>query len=340
MVDLTTTYLGLHLHNPVIASASPLSKDVDTVRRLEEAGAAAVVMYSLFEEQIIRESLALDHYLSHSSDAHAEALSYLPDMGTYSIGPEAYLEQIYRLKQAVDIPIIASLNGVSSGGWIRYAKLIEQAGADALELNTYFLPVDLDLTASALEDAYATLVQDIRALVDFPIAVKLSPFFTALPNLVQRLVAAGANGLVLFNRFYQPDIDLETLTIVPNLTLSNSNELRLPLRWIALLSGRVPIDFAATGGVHTPEDVVKAVMVGAHATMMASALLQHGPGYVAYMLEGIRTWMETYEYESIQQMHGSMRQQAVAEPAAFERANYMKVLGSYDNDPFFAPVRW
>ena len=338
MPDLSTTYLGLQLTNPLVASASPLSKRVDTVQRLEEAGIAAVVMHSLFEEQIIRESHALDHYLSHGTETFAEALTYLPDVGTYSIGPELYLERIYRLKRAVQVPVIGSLNGVSSGGWIDYARMIEEAGADALELNIYYLPVDFDISSADLEDSYVALVRDIRKTINIPIAVKLSPYFTALPRFTQRLVQAGANGLVLFNRFYQPDIDLEELEVVPNLTLSTSNDLRLPLRWTALLSGRVEADFAVTGGVHTAEDVLKTMMVGANVAMMASALLMYGPLHVAEVLKSMEFWMEQHEYESLTQMRGSMRQAAVAEPGAFERANYMKVLGSYDTVVRFKPL--
>ena len=339
MPDLTTTYLGLELSSPLVASASPLSKRVETALRLEESGVSAIVMYSLFEEQIIRESRALDYYLSHGADTFAESLSYLPDIGPYSVGPERYLEQIRRLKQRLSIPVIASLNGVSGGGWTDYAALIEEAGADALELNIYFLPVDPDLSSVELEDAYVALVREVVAKVRLPVAVKLSPFFTALPHLARRLSEAGASGLVLFNRFYQPNIDLEALEIVPNLTLSDSGDLRLPLRWLALLSGRIPLDFAASGGVHTPQDVLKAVMAGADTAMMASALLAHGPAYAAGVLAGLRDWMVEHEYESIRQMHGSMRQSAVAEPAALERANYMQVLGSFDTDPRFAPLQ-
>ncbi len=329
MIDLTTKYLGLELKNPLVASASPLSEKVETVRALEEAGIAAVVMYSLFEEQIIRESLELDHFLTQGTESFAESLTYLPEMGRYTVGPEVYLEQIKKLKAAVQVPIIGSLNGVSTGGWIDYAKKIEDAGADALELNLYYLPTELELTSAQLETAYLTLVRDIRGKITLPIAVKLSPTFTALPNFVRRLADAGANGVVLFNRFYQPDFDLETLEVTPSLTLSTSSELRLPLRWIALLYGRVDIDFALTSGVHKADDVLKAVMAGAKVAMMASVLLKKGPERVSKLLKKLTDWMEEHEYESIQQMQGSMSQKAVAEPAAFERANYMKVLGSY-----------
>jgi dihydroorotate dehydrogenase (fumarate) len=331
MLDLTTTYLGLRLRSPLVASASPLSKKLDRVRRLEEAGAAAIVMHSLFEEQITHESRALDHFLTRGSESFSEALSYFPDLEHYNLGPEAYLEHLRRVKAAVDIPVIGSLNGISSGGWVEYAHLIEQAGADALELNIYYLPTDPSLSAAELEEVYVGLLRDIRARVRIPIAVKLSPFFTALPHIAARFVAAGANGLVLFNRFYQPDFDLETLEVVPNLTLSTSADLRLPLRWIAILYSRVGADLALTGGVHTGADVLKAMMAGANVAMLTSELLANGVGRLAELLAEVRAWMEEREYESIAQMRGSMSQQAVAEPAAFERANYLQALSSFDD---------
>jgi dihydroorotate dehydrogenase (fumarate) len=330
MPDLTTTYLGLKLKNPLVASASPLSKKVDTVRRLEDAGAAAVVMYSLFEEQITHESHELDHFLERGTHSYAEALSYFPDLGSYNLGPEPYLEHLLRVKDAVDIPVIGSLNGMSTGGWVQYAQKIEQAGVDALELNIYYLPVDPDLSSAELEDEYVNLMRDIRATVKIPIALKLSPFFTALPHVAKRFVEAGANGLVLFNRFYQPDFDLEELEIVSNLELSRSYELRLPLRWIALLYGRVAADLALTSGVHDAIDVLKAMMAGASVAMTTSALLQHGIGRLTHILTDLQEWMEEHEYESIDYMKGSMSQRYVAEPAAFERANYMKALNSFD----------
>jgi dihydroorotate dehydrogenase (fumarate) len=329
MADLKTTYLGLELKNPLVASASPLSEKVETVQALEAAGISAIVMYSLFEEQIIRESQELDHFLNAGIESYAEAITYLPEMGRYSLGPEAYIEQLKAIKAAVNIPVIGSLNGVSTGGWIEYAKKIEDAGADALELNLYYLPTDLELTSAQLETAYITLVHDIRGKVTLPIAVKLSPSFTALPNFAQRLADAGANALVMFNRFYQPDFDLENLEVVPNLELSKSSELRLPLRWIALLYGRVNVDFALTSGVHKYTDVLKAMMAGAKVAMTTSALLKKGPQRATKILRKLEQWMVENEYESIQQMQGSMSQKAVADPAAFERANYIKVLNSY-----------
>ena len=331
MPDLSTTYLGLHLKNPLVASASPLSKKVGNARRLEDAGAAAVVMYSLFEEQITHESNELDHYLERGTNTYAESLSYFPDLGSYNLGPEPYLEHLHRIKQAVSIPVIGSLNGISSGGWIDYAHKIEQAGADALELNIYYLPTDPNLSGAELEDEYVSLVRDVRATIKIPIALKLSPFFTSLPHIARRFVAAGANGLVLFNRFYQPDFDLEELEVVPNLELSTSYEMRLPLRWIAILYGRMEADFALTSGVHTAQDVLKAIMAGASVAMMTSALLEYGIGRLMHILTDLHEWMEEHEYESISYMKGSMSQRAVADPAAFERANYMKALSSFDH---------
>lgn len=331
MVDLSTTYLGLQLKNPVVASASPISKKLEGIRSLEDAGASAVVMYSLFEEQIVQESIALDHYLNRGSDTYAEALTYFPDLENYNVGPEGYLEQIHKAKQVVNIPIIGSLNGVSTGGWVEYAKKIEQAGADALELNMYYVPTDLSLSSQELEQNYVDLVKDVRSQINIPLAVKLSPFYTALPNLASRLSGAGANGLVLFNRFMQPDLDIETLEVTPSLSLSSSSELRLPLRWIAILYSRIQTDLALTSGVHSAQDVLKATMAGASVAMMASELLTNGVQRIGEILTDMQAWMETFEYQSIEQMKGSMSQRAVAEPAAFERANYMKVLASLDN---------
>jgi dihydroorotate dehydrogenase (fumarate) len=330
MPDLTTTYLGLHLKNPLVASASPLSKKVDNVRRLEDAGAAAIVMYSLFEEQITHESYELDHYLERGTHSYAEALSYFPDLDYHNLGTEPYLEHLQKIKRAVSIPVIGSLNGISTGGWIEFAHRIEQAGADALELNIYYLPTDLDLSGAELEEDFVKLVRDVRATVKLPIAVKLSPYFTALPNVAKRIVEAGANGLVLFNRFYQPDFDLEELEVVPNLVLSSSHDLRLPLRWIAILYGRIKADIALTSGVHTAQDVLKAMMAGANIAMMTSTLLENGIGRIMHILSDLKEWMEEHEYVSIEQMRGSMSQQAVAEPAAFERANYIKALNTFD----------
>jgi dihydroorotate dehydrogenase (fumarate) len=332
MVDLTTTYLGLKLKNPLVASPSPLSEKVENIKRLEEAGIAAVVMYSLFEEQIIHESLELDYFLTRGTESFAEALTYFPNIGKYSLTPDKYIEMLEKTKNAVNIPVLGSLNGVSTGGWIEYGRKIQDAGADALELNLYYLPTDVKLTSTQLEDNYLKLVSDIRAGIKIPLAVKLAPFFTALPNFAKRLVEAGADGLVLFNRFYQPDLDLENLEVVPNLVLSNSDELRLPLRWIAILYGKVKADLALTSGVHTPEDAIKAIMAGANIAMTTSALLKRGIPAILQILSGMETWMTEHEYVSVQQMRGSMSQGAVAEPAAYERANYMKVLNSFNAD--------
>jgi dihydroorotate dehydrogenase (fumarate) len=332
MVDLTTTYLGLELKNPLVASPSPLSEKLENIKRMEEAGIAAVVMYSLFEEQIIHESLELDHFLSRGTESFAEALTYFPNIGKFSLAPEKYIETLEKTKKAVNIPVLGSLNGVSTGGWIEYGRKIQDAGADGLELNLYYLPSDVNLTSAQLEDNYLRLVSDIRAVIKIPLAVKLAPFFTALPNFASRLAEAGADGLVLFNRFYQPDLDLENLEVVPNLVLSNSDDLRLPLRWIAILYGKVKADLALTSGVHTPEDAIKALMAGANVAMTTSALLKRGTAAIQQILTGMEEWMTAHEYVSVSQMRGSMSQGAVAEPAAFERANYMKVLNSFNAD--------
>jgi dihydroorotate dehydrogenase (fumarate) len=331
MPDLTTNYLGLTLKNPLVASASPLSKKLDTVKKMEDAGISAVVMYSLFEEQIVNESKALDYYLTMGTESFAEALTYFPDLEKYNLAPDEYLELIAKIKKSVSIPVIGSLNGVSTGGWIEYAKKIEQAGADALELNIYFVPTDPDVSSVDLEQSHVDLVGEVREQVSIPLAIKLSPYFTSLPNFASQLVKAGANGLVLFNRFLQPDMDIETLEVVPTINLSTSAELRLPLRWVAILYGKIKADLALTSGVHTSDDVIKAMMAGANVTMLASELLAHGIQRVPELLTGMTEWMTNFEYESIRQMRGSMSQQAVADPAAFERANYMKALTSYDN---------
>lgn len=328
MPDLTTMYMGLKLRNPLVASASPLSKNIDSLRRMEESGLSAVVMYSLFEEQVTHELHQLDHFLTRGTNSYAEAMDYFPDLSYYNIGPEAYLEHLYRVKQRLNIPVIGSLNGISAGGWVEYAENIEQAGADALELNIYYLSTDPDLTGHELEETYLSLVREVRQRIKIPLAVKLSPFFSSIPNMARKFVEAGANGLVLFNRFYQPDFDLENLEIVPSLELSNSSDLRLPLRWIAIMYKRIQADFALTSGIHTGTDVVKAIMAGATVAMTASELLAKGIERAQSIINGLDGWMEENEYESVTQMRGSMSQSAVAEPAAFERANYLKVLNS------------
>ncbi len=329
MLDLSTTYLGLRLQNPLVPSASPLSKSLDTMKRLEDHGAAAIVMYSLFEEQITNESNELDFFLNRGAESYAEAVSYYPDLGHYNVGPEGYLDQVRKAKEELEIPIIASLNGISTGGWIRYARLIEEAGADALELNLYYIPTDVAIGGSEVEKTYLDLVRDVKASLKIPVSVKIGHFFSSIPNFVKKLDETGVDGVVLFNRFYQPDLDLESLEVIPNLSLSSSYELRLRLRWTAILYGHIKADMALTGGVHTAEDVIKAMMVGAKAAQMASVLLHYGVHTLSDILVDMQRWLETHEYTSIKQMQGSMSQKSVANPAAFERANYMKVLQSY-----------
>jgi dihydroorotate dehydrogenase (fumarate) len=329
VIDLSTTYLGLTLANPLVASASPLCEDIDTLRRMEDAGVAAVVLPSLFEEQITLESHYLDNNLTQGTESFAESLTYFPDMTGYNLGPDGYLEHVRRAKAAVSIPVIGSLNGISTGGWITYAKKIQDAGADALELNIYFIPTDPEVTSAQVEQTYVDLVSDVRKSLRIPVSVKLGHAFTAMANVARRLDQAGAGGLVLFNRFYQPDFDLDALEVVPRLTLSSSWELLLRLHWVAILYGHIRADLAVTGGVHTAEDVLKSMMAGARVTMMTSALLTHGIGHIAEVRHNLVTWMQTHEYESIRQMQGSMSHRSVAEPAAFERANYLKVLSSY-----------
>ncbi|OIO89070.1 MAG: dihydroorotate dehydrogenase [Anaerolineae bacterium CG2_30_64_16] len=329
MTDLTTHYMGLSLKNPIVPSASPLSKKVSGIRQMEDAGAAAVVMYSLFEEQIDMEALAQHHFIEQATFVSAEATAYFPKAADYNRGPDGYLELIRAAKAAVDIPIIGSLNGVTPGGWTRYARLIEEAGADALELNVYLIPTRTDVAGPEIEQVYLDVLRQVKASVSVPVAMKLSPFFSALPHMAQRLDAAGADALVLFNRFYQPDFDLEELTVTPNLVLSRSEEMRLPLRWIAILYGHVKASLALTTGIHTPEDVLKAMMAGADVANVASVLLTEGPGKITELIQGVSAWMEAREYNSIHMMQGSLSQRSTAEPAAFERANYMKVLGSW-----------
>ena len=330
MVNLSTNYLGLELKNPLVVSASPLSKKVERVQKLEEAGASAVVMYSLFEEQIRFESRELNHYLNRGTESYAEALTYFPEMENYNVGPGSYLDRISKLKKAVNIPVIGSLNGISTGGWVDYAKRIEDAGADALELNIYYIPTEFETTSEELEQSHEALVSDISQQLKIPLSVKLSPYFTALPHLANRLVKAGADGLVLFNRFYQPDLNIDQFEVEPSLVLSNSEDMRLPLRWIAILYGRLDTSFALSSGIHTEKDVVKAVMAGADVAMMASELIMRGPERIREILSELEIWMGNNEYSSIKEMKGSMSQKAVADPDAFERANYMKALNSYD----------
>ena len=333
MVDLSTNYLGLKLKHPVVPSASPLSDGIDRIRRLEDAGASAIVLYSLFEEQIVGESHLLDHYLSYGAESFAEALDYFPEMDSYNVGPGGYLDLIRRAKEVTDIPIIASLNGVSTGGWVEYARMMEEAGADALELNIYYVATDPAMTGADVEQMYLDVVHDVRSNLRIPLAVKVGPHFSSFANMAMKLAKAGAGGLVVFNRFYQPDFDLEQLEVVPNLALSSAWEMRLPLRWVSILYGRVPVDFAITSGVHTYEDVLKGVMAGASVTMMASELLRNGVQRLNLVVREVERWLEEHEYVSVSQAQGSMSQRNVAEPAAFERANYMKVLKSWKYDP-------
>jgi dihydroorotate dehydrogenase (fumarate) len=312
-----------------VASSSPLSHNVDSIRRLEDAGAAAVVMYSLFEEQIGFDSYYIDYHLTQGIDSYAESISYFPDMQSYNVGPDGYLNLIRRAKEAVKIPVIGSLNGASVGGWTDYASLIEEAGADALELNVYYAPANINMPGNEVEDLYVEILAAVRQAVTIPVAVKLSPFFSSVAYMASRLAAYGADGLVLFNRFYQPDFDLENLEVKPRLVLSDSDDLRLPLRWVAILYDRLNVDFAITSGIHTSQDVLKGLMAGAKVTMMASELLQNGVRRIGQVLNEIVTWLNEHEYESVTQMVGAMSQKHCPEPAAFERANYMKMLDSY-----------
>lgn len=328
-MNLTTKYLDMVLKNPIVASSSPLSHNIGSIRRLEDAGAAAVVMYSLFEEQIGFDSYYVDYHLTQGIESYAESISYFPDMQSYNVGPDEYLNLIRRAKEAVSIPIIGSLNGASVGGWTDYAALIEEAGADALELNVYYVPANINMTGNEVEDLYVEILTAVRQVVTIPIAVKLSPFFSSMANMSSRLAAYGADGLVFFNRFYQPDFDLENLEVKPRLVLSDSDDLRLPLRWVAILYGRLNVDFAITSGIHTSQDVIKGLMAGAKVTMMASELLQHGLRRIGQVLNEVVAWLNEHEYESLTQMIGAMSQKHCAEPAAFERANYMKMLDSY-----------
>ena len=331
-MDLTTTYLGMTLKNPLVVSPSPISEHVDNIKKLEDAGAAAIVLHSLFEEQISFLSQELNANLQQGDYSFAEALTYFPDLEDYKMGPEGYLGHVRQAKEAVDIPVIGSLNGVSTGGWVEYAKDIQQAGADAIELNVYYVPTNSAKSGEQVENMYVDLLRAVKANVTIPVAVKIGPFFSSLSNMAGRLSDAGADALVMFNRFYQPDIDLAKLEVKPDLVLSGSNQLRLRLRWVAILYGKIAADMAITGGVHTPEDVIKCMMAGANVAMTTSALLKNGIGHLSVLRNGIAQWMEENDYESIQQMRGAMSQKNCPEPAAFERANYMKILTDYVAD--------
>jgi len=328
MIDLSTDYLGLKLRTPLVPSASPLSQEIGTIRRLEDAGASAVVLYSLFEEQLRQEMVELDHHLSAATESFSESLSFFPHASEFRLGPEGYLEHIRKAKEAVKIPIIASLNGATVRGWTKFAKEIEEAGADALECNIYYIPTNADLKSADVEQAYIDIVWAVKSAVSIPVAVKLSPFFSNLANMAKRLDEAGADGLVLFNRFYQPDIDLDELEIRPNVLLSTPQALRLPLTWIGILYGRLQASLAASSGVHDPQDAIKLLMVGANVTMLCSSLLRNGVNHIRHMERGITEWMEKHEYESVQQMQGSMSQVRCPDPSAFERAQYMRAVKS------------
>ena len=329
-MNLTTTYLGLTLKSPLVVSASPLAETLDGIKKIEDAGGAAVVLHSLFEEQLRQDSLELEERMTAGTESFAEALTYFPEPSEYRLGPEDYLEHIAKAKKAVKIPIIASLNGSTLGGWTSYAKQIEQAGADALELNIYSIPTDMDTPADQIERTYLDILKAAKAEIKIPVAVKLSPFFTNFANMAKRLDQTGANGLVLFNRFYQPDIDLEALEVKPNILLSTPMAMRVPLRWIALLYGKVRPSLAATSGVHRATDALKMLMAGADVTMLCSALIRHGVRQIGVIERDLIAWMEEHEYESVTQLKGSLSQKNCPDPSAFERAQYMRAISQYE----------
>lgn len=332
-MDLSTRYLGLDLEHPIVASASPLTKSFEGIMNLAEANPGAIVMHSLFEEQLNESSNELDHYMSYGTESFGEALTYFPEIDSFEVGPELYLEHITKAKNYTDIPIIGSLNGSSKGGWINFAKMIEDAGADALELNIYHIPTDPFVDAAEVEARYLETVENVVNAVSIPVAVKLGPFFSSIPNICLKMSKLGVKGFVLFNRFYQPDIDIDHLEVLPNITLSTSKDLRLPLRWVAILFGKIEADFAITSGVHSAHDVLKGMMAGANVTMMTAELLKYGVERIGDIKKEMQLWMEEHEYKSIEQMRGSMSQQRVTDPEAFERSNYMKILNSYKQDP-------
>jgi dihydroorotate dehydrogenase (fumarate) len=340
MTDLSTTYLGLQLRTPLVVSASPLSQEIDRIRRLEDAGASAVVLYSLFEEQLRQESFELEHHLAEGTNSFAEAASFFPQPDEFRMGPEGYLNHIHRAKTSVSVPIIASLNCATVGGWTQYAKLIEDAGADALECNIYSIPTDPELSSEAVEQQYVDIVKTVKSAVSIPVTVKVSPFFSNMANMAKRFDDAGANGLVLFNRFYQPDINLDELEVQPNVLLSTPQDLRLPLTWIGILYGRIRASLAATSGVHGSEDVIKLLMVGADVTMLCSILLRNGIDHIERIEQGLLEWMEKHEYDSVQQMKGSMSQIRCPNPSAFERAQYMKAVKSMQHVKVTAREAW
>ena len=328
-MDISTHYLGMKLRTPLVVSASPLSEELDNIKRMEDAGAAAVVLYSLFEEQLEQDQRELEHHLSHGTESYAEALSYFPEPTHFRLGPEGYLNHIRRAKESVAIPIIASLNGDRPGNWTSYAKEMQQAGADALELNIYYLPTDPNLPGAEVEANYLEILREVKAQVTIPVAVKLSPYFSSLANMAQRLDGEGASGLVLFNRFYQPDIHLETLDVRPNIILSTPQALRLPMRWVAILYGRIRADLAATSGIHTAQDVLKMLMAGARVTQLCSVLFRHGLEQIRVIEHDLTQWLTEHEYESVTQLLGSMSQLNCADPAEFERAQYVRALHTF-----------
>jgi len=328
-MDLSTRYLGLNLRSPLVPSASPLSDEIEGIKRMEDAGAAAVVLHSLFEEQLILEQESIENHMTFGTDSFPEALTFFPMPQEFHASSDEYLNHIRKAKESVRIPIIASLNGSSIGGWIDHARKIQQAGADALELNVYFIPTDMDRAGAEIEQIYLDIAQAVRAVVSIPIALKVSPFFSNLANMAKRLDGTGVNGLVLFNRFYQPDIDLEIMEVQPNVNLSTPHALRLPMRWIAILYGKIKADLAATSGIHTALDVIKMLMVGADVTMLCSVLLQKGIGQIRKIETELCEWMEEHDYQDLRQLQGSMSQKYCSDPTAFERAQYMKAIVSY-----------
>lgn len=328
-MDLSTKYMGMTLRSPLVASASPLSEDIDNVKKLEDAGIGAIVLHSLFEEQLRLEQEEYNHFMTQGTDSFAEAMSYFPEVEEYKLGPELYLEHISNAKKAVDVPIIASLNGSTIGGWTAYAKEMESAGANAIELNIYAIPTDMDIPGSEIEQQYVDILKSVKGSVKIPVALKLSPYFSNFSNVAKQFEEAGADALVLFNRFYQPDIDLDEFEVTPNLMLSQSNAMRLPMRWIAILKDKLHVDFAATSGIHTGTDVIKMLLVGANVTMLCSALLKHGINHLHNIESHMKDWMSEKEYNSISELQGSMSQKKTTEPGKFERAQYMKALTKY-----------
>lgn len=338
-MDLSTTYMGLQLKHPIVASASPLSESVDNIKRMEDAGAAAVVMFSLFEEQIRYENERFEHLLEISTDNYAESLGYFPNVEDYHVGPERYLDTLRRAVEAVDIPVIASLNGITNEGWVEYAREMQKAGAKGIELNIYYIPADLDTPGREVEQRYLDIVHSVKSSISIPVALKLSPFFSSMGHMAKQFDEAGVDALVLFNRFYQPDYDLDKLDVMTNLELSSPHEIRLPLLWIAILCGRIKASLGATRGVHSATEVVKYVMAGADAVMTTSALLKNGIGHLGTLVNDLRVWMEKRDYASITQMKGSMSQQSVEDPSAFQRANYIKILETYKSPSYAAGGR-